>query len=80
VQTMTMNTTRQLVADRQGALRSTARHARLRRLFSRANDAQAVELDITALEHAETATPALILPARPRPVAVADGVRADKVA
>jgi hypothetical protein len=78
VQTMTMNTTRQLVADHQAALGGAARRGRLRRMLSRANGSHTVSLDLAALEHAEEPTPAVILPARV--AAAPDAGRVDKVA
>ena len=78
MQTMSMNTTRQLVADRQAALGATARRGCLRRLLARNNRAQTVALDLTVLEHADTPTPAVIVGPRPAPAPVVR--RGNKVA
>ena len=76
MQAHTMYATHQLVADRRAALLATANRGRRRRMFSRVNDQQAI--DLAALESAEAPTPAVIF--RARPVATPDAGRIHKVA
>ncbi len=80
MQSMPMNTNRQLVADRHAALAATARRGRLHHLFSRANRRPTVTLDITALENADATalTPTTVLATCPD--ATPESGRINKVA
>ena len=80
MQSMPMNTARQLVTDRHAALGATARHGRLRRLFARADDSETETLDIAALERAAEPTPTAAVAARAVGAGRNDEPRVNKVA
>jgi hypothetical protein len=74
VQYMSSDTTRQLVADHRAALHATIGRGRLRRMLDRTAD-----IDLTALESVEIATPAVVVAAgSTAPATVEHGI--DKVA